>query len=77
VQGEGETTPDCYFYGSIQNFLQVYGPVQIGLTATSTSKYNSNTAAYAARAGWSFANGLGSVNAGNLFKAWKTFVHAP
>lgn len=77
VQAQGETTPDCYFYGTIQNFLQTYGTVQIGLTATSTSKYNNTTAAYAARAGWSFANGLGSVNADNLYKAWKTFVHAP
>lgn len=72
-----QTTPDCYFYGTIQNFLQFYGPTQVGLTATSTSNYNSNTAAYAAQAGWSFANGLGTVNAGNLLTAWKAFVNAP
>lgn len=77
IQELAQTTPDCYFYGTIQNFEQFYGPTQVGLTATSSSKYNSNTAAYAAQAGWSFANGLGSVNVNNLFKAWKTFVKAP
>ncbi|GAB2592394.1 S53 family peptidase [Dyella jejuensis] len=72
-----QTTPDCYFYGTIQNYLQTYGPTKVGLTATSTTKYNSNTAAYAAQAGWSFANGLGTVNAKNLYAAWKSFVNAP
>ncbi|HUA80492.1 MAG TPA: protease pro-enzyme activation domain-containing protein [Dyella sp.] len=72
-----QVTPDCYFYGTIQNFEQFYGPTLVGLTSTSTTKYNANTAAYAAQAGWSFANGLGTVNAGNLFKAWKAFVNAP
>nr|WP_255682836.1 protease pro-enzyme activation domain-containing protein [Dyella sp. 2HG41-7] len=72
-----QVTPDCYFYGTIQNFEQFYGPTLVGLTATSTTKYNSTTAAYAAQAGWSFANGLGSVNAGNLLTAWKKFVNAP
>ncbi|RDS81558.1 hypothetical protein DWU98_09985 [Dyella monticola] len=72
-----QTTPDCYFYGTIQNFLQAYGPTKVGLTATSTSKYNANTAAFSAGPGWSFANGLGSVNAGNLLSAWKKFVNAP
>lgn len=72
-----ETTPDCYFYGTIQNFEQFYGTTLVGLTSTSTSKYNATTAAYAAQPGWSFANGLGSVNANNLLKAWKSFVNAP
>ncbi|GGA30509.1 S53 family peptidase [Dyella nitratireducens] len=72
-----QITPDCYFYGTIQNFLQFYGPTKVGLTATSTSSYNSNTAAYSAQSGWSFANGLGSVNAANLLSAWKAFVNAP
>ena len=76
VQLQGQTTPDCYFYGTSQNFLQFYGPTQLGLTSTSSSTYNSNTAAYAAQPGWSFANGLGTVNAGNLFNAWKAFVNA-
>jgi len=68
-----ETTPDCYYYGTINNFEGFYGPAQVGLTSTSTTKYNSTTAAYAAQAGWSFANGLGSVNATDLLSAWKSF----
>jgi subtilase family serine protease len=77
VQAFAQVTPDCYFYGTIQNFEGFYGPTLIGLTSTSTTKYNSNTAAFAARPGWSFANGLGSVNTNNLFSAWKAFVNAP
>ena len=77
VQLSGQVTPDCYFYGTSQNFLQFYGPTLVGLTSTSATKYNSTTAAYAARPGWSFANGLGTVNAGNLVNAWKAFVNAP
>jgi subtilase family serine protease len=73
IEFSGQTTPDCYIYGTINNFEGFFGPVQVGLTATSTTKYNSTTAAYAAQAGWSFANGLGSVNANNLFTAWKNF----
>jgi subtilase family serine protease len=73
LQGETPATTDCYFYGTIQNFEGFYGPAQVGLTSTSSSKYTSTTAAYAAQAGWSFANGLGSVNASNLLSAWKSF----
>jgi subtilase family serine protease len=69
----GETTTDCYYYGTIQNLQGLYGPAQVGLTSSSATKYNSTTAAFAARAGWSFANGLGSVNASNLLSAWKSF----
>nr|WP_225737575.1 protease pro-enzyme activation domain-containing protein [Dyella acidiphila] len=70
---QGETTTDCYYYGTIQNFEGFYGPTQVGLTSSSTTKYNANTAAFAAQAGWSAANGLGSVNANNLLSAWKSF----
>ncbi len=77
VESFDETTPDCYFYGTINNFQGAYGPTMVGLTATSIAVYNANTAAYTAHAGWSFANGLGSVNAYNLFNAWKKFVNAP
>jgi subtilase family serine protease len=72
-----ETTTDCYFYGTYANFEGGLGSTMVGLTASSTSVYNSTTAAFAAQAGWSFANGLGSVNANNLFAAWKKFVNAP
>jgi subtilase family serine protease len=65
-------TPDCYYYGSLPGSF--YGPLQVGLTSTKPNKYNANTEAYAARPGWSFAAGLGSVNANNLFNAWKAFV---
>lgn len=75
IQLQGEVTPNCYFYGTFKNFLGFYGATQVGLTSTSTSKYNSTTAAYDAQPGWSFANGLGSVNAGNLLTAWKAFVN--
>jgi subtilase family serine protease len=70
-------TPDCYFYGTIQNYEGIFGPVQIGLTSTNAAKYNANTTAYLAQPGWSFANGLGSVNANNLLTAWKKFVYSP
>jgi subtilase family serine protease len=72
-----ETTPDCYFYGTISNFEEGFGPTQVGLTSTNASKYNSKTYAFGSQPGWSFANGLGSVNASNLYSAWKSFVNAP
>jgi subtilase family serine protease len=77
VQEFAQITPDCYFYGTIANFQGFYGPTLVGLTSTSATKYTSNTAAYAAQPGWSFANGLGSVNANNLYSAWKAFVNGP
>jgi len=75
IQAFGDVTPDCYFYGTIANYEEFYGATLVGLTSTSSSKYNNNTAAFAAQPGWSFANGLGSVNASNLLAAWKKFVH--
>jgi subtilase family serine protease len=72
-----EVTPNCYFYGTIANFQGGYGSTLVGLTTTNASKYNQNVAAFPAQAGWSFANGLGSVNASNLLTAWKSFVNAP
>lgn len=80
VEEFDEVTPDCYFYGTIENFVfggTNYGPTLVGLTSTNSSAYNANTAAFAAHAGWNFANGLGSVNATNLLAAWKAFVGAP
>jgi hypothetical protein len=44
--------------------------VAVGLTSLSMASY---IPAYPAQAGWSFANGLGPVNAATLFKAWKKF----
>jgi subtilase family serine protease len=77
VAAFSQYTPDCYFYGTIQNYLEFYGPTLVGLTSTSTTTYNSTTAAFASRAGWSFANGLGSVNANNLYSAWAKFMGLP
>ena len=66
----GETTPDCFFYGTVPSYF--FGdPVQVGLMSTSTSKY---APAYSAHAGWSFATGLGSVNASNLLPAWQAYI---
>ena len=62
------TTPDCYIYGTIKNYA-----IPVGLTSLSSSKYNATTEAYRAHPGWSFAAGLGSVNAANLVKAWLAF----
>jgi subtilase family serine protease len=72
-----QITPDCYFYATIPNFYGFYGQTFVGLTSTSVTTYNNTTAAFAAKAGWNFANGLGSVNANNLLAAWKKFVFVP
>jgi len=72
-----EITPDCYFYATVPNFEDGFGPTLVGLTSTSTSTYNNTTSAFAAQPGWNFANGLGSVNANNLLAAWKKFVNLP
>lgn len=68
------TTANCYFYGGILN-----GEVQLGLTSSQASptSYNSTNKAFSAQPGWSFASGLGSVNATNLLIAWRKFVYAP
>ncbi|WP_266158193.1 S53 family peptidase [Dyella silvatica] len=73
----GVVTADCYFYGTIQNFQGLYGPVQVGLTSSSATAYTPKTTAYSSQQGWSFAAGLGSVNAKNLLTAWKAFDNAP
>ncbi|RDI96990.1 hypothetical protein DVT68_19055 [Dyella solisilvae] len=62
-------TPDCFFYG------QLADGVTEGLTSTSLSTYDATTEAYVARPGWSFAAGLGSVNAVNLLGAWKAYLN--
>jgi len=66
-------TPDCYFYGNVGNLYKQFGPVQVGLMSLSTTQYSQQTSAYPSQPGWSFAAGLGSVNATNLLSAWKTF----
>ena len=68
------TTANCYYYGSILN-----GEVQIGLTSqlSAPTSYTATNKAFPAAPGWSFASGLGSVNATNLLMAWRAFVNAP
>ena len=71
---ESMSTPDCYFYAAPFN-----GQVRLGLTSTESSptSYTAANKAFPAQPGWSFASGLGSVNATNLLMAWRAFVHAP
>ena len=77
-QGTGFSGPfitaNCYIYGSVSS-----GAVQVGLTTTDASPtaYTAGNKAFGAQPGWSFASGLGSVNATNLLMAWRKFIYAP
>ncbi|HEY0197530.1 MAG TPA: protease pro-enzyme activation domain-containing protein [Rhodanobacter sp.] len=71
------TNSNCYFYGN----ALIYGPAepgQIGLTTTDTTptSYGTSNKAYGAQPGWSFASGLGSVDATNLLIAWRAYAKA-
>ena len=68
------TTPNCYYYGSFTSGTDVY---DVGVTSLSSTVYNPQTKAYGTQPGWSFAAGLGSVDAKNLLIAWRAFVNAP
>lgn len=61
-------TPNCYFYSTKDG-------TDRGLTTidANPTSYGVSNKAYGARAGWSFASGLGSVNATNLLIAWRAF----
>lgn len=67
-----QPTSHCYFYYND-------GQVKFGLTTTDANPtaYSPANKAYGAQSGWSFAAGLGSVNATNLLIAWRAFVNAP
>ncbi|HXE79011.1 MAG TPA: protease pro-enzyme activation domain-containing protein, partial [Rhodanobacter sp.] len=67
-------TPNCYYYGYMPN-----AEANLGLTTTDAAPtaYGPGNKAYGAQPGWSFAAGLGSVNATNLLIAWRAFNHAP
>jgi len=67
------TTTGCYIIGSAND-----GADQIGLTTTdlNPTSYGVGNKAFGAQPGWSFASGLGSVNATNLLIAWRAFVQA-
>ncbi|HEY0199320.1 MAG TPA: protease pro-enzyme activation domain-containing protein [Rhodanobacter sp.] len=64
-------TPNCYFFG------EAAGVAQIGMTSLDPTQYGPQSKAYSAQPGWSFASGLGSVNARNLLIAWRALVNAP
>jgi subtilase family serine protease len=65
--------PYCYFYYSLD--LGLGDTYYKGLTTADTNptSYGVDNKAYSARPGWSFASGLGSVNATNLLIAWRAF----
>ena len=64
----------CYFYYSDSNGSNSFYHFQ-GLTTSDANPttYGVDNKAYGARPGWSFASGLGSVNATNLLIAWRAF----
>ncbi|WP_158883710.1 protease pro-enzyme activation domain-containing protein [Rhodanobacter sp. L36] len=64
-------TPNCFFFG------EAAGVAQIGMTSLDPTQYGPQSKAYSAQPGWSFASGLGSVNARNLLIAWRALVNAP
>lgn len=55
------------------------GLIKLGLRTTDAAPtgYGVSNKAYGAQPGWSFAAGLGSVDARNLLIAWRAFVNAP
>ncbi len=77
--GTSTLTPNCSFYGTTDAYFPGSGVTeQVGLTALDPSQpYSQSNKAYGAQPGWSFASGLGSVDARNLLIAWRAFVHAP
>ena len=73
------TTPNCYFYTfelfGYNSKGNTFGD-NYGLTSSvaNPTSYDPATKAYSAKPGWSFATGLGSVNATNLLIAWRKFA---
>lgn len=83
--GETSLTTNCFFLADLADYSvnTIFGPIPIGpvhmgLTSTLTAPtgLNAKNEAFTARPGWSFANGLGSVDAGNLTKAWLAYSKA-
>jgi hypothetical protein len=77
----GYTTPNCYYYTSYvrQSSSKGTETINVGLTTSDANptSYTPANKAFSAQPGWSFASGLGSVNATNLLIAWRAFVGAP
>ena len=80
----GASSPNCYFFNNwTVEYVGGAGsatPVtlMVGLTTTDVSPtaYTVQNKAYTASTGWSFASGLGSVNAKNLLIAWRAYNSA-
>jgi subtilase family serine protease len=80
--GEFQQEPfiaNCYIYGATNNYINFLGTGLVGLITTDAAptSYGVSNKAYGAQPGWSFAAGLGSVNATNLLIAWRAYVQAP
>ena len=75
------TTANCYYYTALSAGNGPDGPqtLNLGLTTSvaNPTSYTATNKAFPAQPGWSFASGLGSVNATNLLIAWRAFVNAP
>lgn len=74
------SSPNCYIFNTwTVQYMGAGSPTPItllvGLTTDDVSPtgYNVGNKAYTARSGWSFASGLGSVNARNLLIAWRAY----
>jgi hypothetical protein len=79
---EGEQAPyiaNCFIYGYSNNYIDFLGTEAVGLVTTDTTPtaFGASNRAYGAQQGWSFASGLGSVNATNLLIAWRAYASAP
>lgn len=72
----GNPTLNCYFYDSTTT---PGNTTARGLTTSDANptQYGVDNKAYGAQPGWSFATGLGSVNAKNLLIAWRAFLQVP
>lgn len=68
------TSPNCYYYGTSPDGAG--GTYSLGLTTADAAPtaYGMQNQAFAARPGWSFASGLGSVNAAMLLRGWQRFI---
>ena len=62
---------------TVKSTSSVVPPSTATTTDASPTSYSTANKAYNAGPGWSFAAGLGSVNATNLLIAWRAFAHAP
>lgn len=67
-------TANCYNYGSVGHGMELFG---LTTTDAAPTGYTTANKAFGAQPGWSFASGLGSVDARNLLIAWRAFVNAP